>query len=285
MYMETKIQVVMVTGMSGAGKTSAMAVFENMEYQCIDNYPVLLLEQFGELLKTSHRYSKVAMGISLNDAINAIRILGNLDWLSLSIVFLDCEDQILLTRYKFTRRVHPLLISNRASSLSEAIAFERKIAEPVKQMANIVVDTSYYNLAKFQDHLERLFAKGGMDSFRISFVSFGFKHGIPRDVDLLFDVRFLPNPYYIESLRELTGNDQAVYDYVMEKAETQEFVRRMTEMFDYLFVNFEKEGKMHLVVGIGCTGGQHRSVTLTNYFADYYANRYQVHRLHRDAEH
>ena len=239
MYMETKIQVVMVTGMSGAGKTSAMAVFENMEYQCIDNYPVLLLEQFGELLKTSHRYSKVAMGISLNDAINAIRILGNLDWLSLSIVFLDCEDQILLTRYKFTRRVHPLLISNRASSLSEAIAFERKIAEPVKQMANIVVDTSYYNLAKFQDHLERLFAKGGMDSFRISFVSFGFKHGIPRDVDLLFDVRFLPNPYYIESLRELTGNDRAVYDYVMEKAETQEFVRRMTEMFDYLFVNFE----------------------------------------------
>ena len=283
--METKIQVVMVTGMSGAGKTSAMAVFENMEYQCIDNYPVLLLEQFGELLKTSHRYSKVAMGISLNDAINAIRILGNLDWLSLSIVFLDCEDQILLTRYKFTRRVHPLLISNRASSLSEAIAFERKIAEPVKQMANIVVDTSYYNLAKLQDHLERLFAKGGMDSFRISFVSFGFKHGIPRDVDLLFDVRFLPNPYYIESLRELTGNDRAVYDYVMEKAETQEFVRRMTEMFDYLFVNFEKEGKMHLVVGIGCTGGQHRSVTLTNYFADYYANRYQVHRLHRDAEH
>lgn len=283
--METKIQLVMVTGMSGAGKTSAMAVFENMEYQCIDNYPVMLLEQFGELLKTSNRYSKVAMALSLNDAINAIRILSNLDWINLSIVFLDCEDNVLLTRYKYTRRVHPLLISNRASSLSDAISFERKIAEPIKQMANIVVDTSRYNLAKFQERLERLFAKGSTDPFRISFVSFGYKHGIPRDADLLFDVRFLPNPYYIESLRELTGNDKAVYDYVISQAETQEFIRRMTDMFDYLFANFEKEGKMHLVVGIGCTGGQHRSVTLTNYFADYYSQRYQVHRLHRDAAH
>lgn len=283
--METKIQVVMVTGMSGAGKTSAMAVFENMEFQCIDNYPVILLEQFGELLKTSNRYSKVAMALSLNDAINAIRILGNLDWISLSIIFLDCEDEVLLTRYKFTRRVHPLLISNRASSLSDAISFERKIAEPVKQMANIVVDTSRYSLARFQEHLERLFSQGSRDSFRISFVSFGYKHGIPRDADLLFDVRFLPNPYYVESLRELTGNDQEVYNYVMDQPETKEFVRRMTEMLDYLFVNFEKEGKMHLVVGIGCTGGQHRSVTLTNYFADYYQERYLVHRLHRDAHH
>jgi len=283
--METKIQVVMVTGMSGAGKTSAMAVFENMEFQCIDNYPVMLLEQFGELLKTSNRYSKVAMALSLNDAINAIRILSNLDWINLSIVFLDCDDNVLLTRYKFTRRSHPLLISNRASSLSDAISFERKIAEPIKQMANIVVDTSRYNLAKFQDHLERLFAIGAADPFRISFVSFGYKHGIPRDADLLFDVRFLPNPYYVESLRELTGNDKEVYDYVIEKEETQDFIRRLTELLDYLFENFEREGKMHLVVGIGCTGGQHRSVTLTNYFADYYSQRYQVHRLHRDAAH
>lgn len=283
--MEEKIQVVMVTGMSGAGKTSAMAVFENMEFQCIDNYPVMLLEQFGELLKTSNRYSKVAMALSLNDAIQAIRILSNLDWIALSIVFLDCEDDVLVTRYKFTRRSHPLLISNRASSLLEAISFERKIAEPIKQMANIVVDTSRYNLAKFQDRLERLFAQGSTDPFRISFVSFGYKHGIPKDADLLFDVRFLPNPYYIESLRDLTGNDKEVYDYVMQQSETQDFIRRMTEMFDYFFSNFEKEGKMHLVVGIGCTGGQHRSVSLTNYFADYYSKKYQVHRLHRDAAH
>ena len=283
--MESKIQLVMVTGMSGAGKTSAMAVFENMEFQCIDNYPVMLLAEFGELLKTSNSYSKVAMALSLNNAIDAIRILSNLDWIDLTIVFLDCDDDILLTRYKFTRRSHPLLISNRASSLSEAISFERKIAEPIKQMANVVVDTSHYKVAKFQDRLERLFAQGSTDPFRISFVSFGYKHGIPKDADLLFDVRFLPNPYYVESLRELTGNDKEVYDYVIEKEETQEFISRMTSWLDYLFENYEKEGKMHLVVGIGCTGGQHRSVTLTNYFADYYGQRYQVHRLHRDAAH
>lgn len=283
--MEAKIQVVMVTGMSGAGKTSAMAVFENMEYQCIDNYPVMLLEEFGELLKRTNLYSKVAMAVSLNDAINAIRILSNLDWISLTIVFLECENDTLLTRYKFTRRVHPLLISNRASSLSDAISIERKIAEPIKQMANIVVDTSRFNTAKLQERLERFFVEGETDPFRISFVSFGYKHGIPRDADLLFDVRFLPNPYYIPELRELTGNDVAVFDYVLSQPETGEFIVRMIELFDYLFSNFEEEGKMHLVVGIGCTGGQHRSVTLTNFFADYYASRYQVHRLHRDAKH
>lgn len=283
--METQIQVVMVTGMSGAGKTSAMAVFENMEYQCIDNYPVMLLEQFGELLKTSNRYSKVAMALSLNDAVDAMRILANLDWIKLTIVFLDCEDDTLVMRYKFTRRTHPLLISNRASSLTEAISFERKLAEPVSQMAHIVIDTTNLTKARFQARLERFFATGTSDSFRISFVSFGYKHGIPRDADLLFDVRFLPNPYYIESLRDLTGNDKAVYDYVITQPETQEFIQKMTDLFDYLFENFKKEGKMHLVVGIGCTGGQHRSVSLTNYFADYYAKKYQVHRLHRDAVH
>ncbi len=283
--MEEKIQVVVVTGMSGAGKTSTMAVFENMEYQCIDNYPVDLLEQFAELLKTSSRYTRVAMAVSLNDAIHAIRILSNVDWINLSIVFLDADDSILLSRYKFTRRSHPLLISNRASSLQEAIEFERKIAQPIRNMANIKIDTSLLKVSKLQDILERYFVIGKKDPFRISFVSFGYKHGIPKDADLLFDVRFLPNPYYVEELRNLTGNDKEVYDYVIEKEETQEFIRRMTDLFDYLFENFEREGKMHLVVGIGCTGGQHRSVSLTNYFADYYSTRYRVHRLHRDAAH
>ena len=152
-------------------------------------------------------------------------------------------------------------------------------------MANIVIDTSHLNTPKLQETLERYFAIGQKAPFRISFVSFGYKHGIPRDADLLFDVRFLPNPYYVEALRSLTGNDKAVYDYVINKPETQEFISRLTDLLDYLFENFEKEGKMHLVVGIGCTGGQHRSVTLANYFADYYSSRYQVHRLHRDADH
>lgn len=283
--MQEKIELVLVTGLSGAGKTTAMGIFEDMEYSCIDNYPVSLLEQFGELLKTSDEYNKIAMAVPINDALNAIQILKNMDWINLQIVFLDCENNIILTRYKFTRRVHPLLISNKADSLEEAIEFERTIAQPIALHAHFVIDTTHLKKPKLQDRLETCFLKGSQDPFRISFVSFGYKHGIPRDADLLFDVRFLPNPYYIEELRPLTGNDQEVYDYVIEKEETQEFIEKMTGLFDYLFKQFEKEGKMHLVVGIGCTGGQHRSVSLTNYFANYYAKQYQVHRLHRDALH
>ena len=283
--MQEKIELVLVTGLSGAGKTTAMGIFEDMEYSCIDNYPVSLLEQFGELLKTSDEYNKIAMAVPINDALNAIKILKNMDWINLQIVFLDCENNIILTRYKFTRRVHPLLISNKADSLEEAIEFERTIAQPIALHAHFVIDTTHLKKPNLQDRLETCFLKGSQDPFRISFVSFGYKHGIPRDADLLFDVRFLPNPYYIEELRPLTGNDQEVYDYVIEKEATQEFIEKMTGLFDYLFKQFEKEGKMHLVVGIGCTGGQHRSVTLTNYFADYYSKQYQVHRLHRDALH
>ena len=139
--------------------------------------------------------------------------------------------------------------------------------------------------ARFQNLLEDYFSKGKIDPFRITFESFGYKHGVPKDADLLFDVRFLPNPFYIEELRHLTGNDQAVYDYVIDKEETKVFIEKMTVLFDYLLKEYEKEGKMHLIIGIGCTGGQHRSVSLTNYFADHYSKVYQVHRLHRDADH
>ncbi len=283
--MNETIQLVLVTGLSGAGKTTAMGIFEDMEYRCIDNYPVSLLEQFGELLKSNNEYSKIAMAVPLNDALNAIQILKNMDWINLSIVFLDCENNVLLTRYKFTRRVHPLLIAGKAHALEEAIEFERAIAQPIALNAHFVIDTTHLKKPKLQDRLETCFAKDEKDPFRISFVSFGYKHGIPRDADLLFDVRFLPNPYYYEDLRDLTGNDKEVYDFVIDKEETKEFIEKMTDLFDYLFEQFEQEGKMHLVVGIGCTGGQHRSVSLTNYFANYYGKKYQVHRLHRDAVH
>lgn len=283
--MNDKIHLVLVTGLSGAGKTTVMGILEDMEYRCIDNYPVMLLTQFGELLKTTESYSNIAMAVPLNDALEAIQVLKNMEWIHLTIVFLDCENNVLLTRYKFTRRVHPLLISNKAHSLEEAIEFERDIAQPIALNAHIVIDTTHLKKPKLQERLENFFSKNELEPFRISFVSFGYKHGIPRDADLLFDVRFLPNPYYIEELRPLTGNDKEVYDYVIEKPETIEFIEKLTTLFDYLFEKFLQEGKMHVVVGIGCTGGQHRSVTLTNYFADYYSKKYQVHRLHRDALH
>ena len=279
-----QVEVVIVTGMSGAGKTSAMACFENLAFRCIDNYPVPLLTEFAELVQDNSQYQRVAMAVSLEDALKAIRLLNNLDWINLTVVFLDCDDETLVKRYKQTRRSHPLLISNKASSLLEAIEFERRLAEPISRLANIYIDTTKLKGARFQDLLEDYFNKGKLDPFRITFVSFGYKHGVPKDADLLLDVRFLPNPFYIEELRQLTGNDQAVYDYVMEKEETKIFVEKTTEFLDYLLKEYEKEGKMHLVIGIGCTGGQHRSVTLTNYFADYYSQYYQVPRLHRDAD-
>ena len=280
-----KIEVVIVTGMSGAGKTQAMAIFENMEYQCIDNYPVALLKEFGELLRTSSRYSKVAMAVSLGDALFAIRVLSNLDWVDLTVVFLDTEDEVLLSRYKQTRRSHPLMIGNVASSLTEAILFEREMAEPISKLANVMIDTTLLKPTKLQDKLETYFFKGNQDVFRVTFVSFGYKHGVPKDADLLLDVRFLPNPFYIDELRSQTGNDKEVYDYVMEQKETQEFVERTIEYYDYLLKKYEEEGKMQMIIGIGCTGGQHRSVTLTNYFADHYSKYYQVYRWHRDADH
>ena len=280
-----QIEVIIVTGMSGAGKTGAMAVFENMAFRCIDNYPVALLNEFGELIKGNAQYQRIAMAVSLGDAIKAIRLLANMDWIRLTVVFLDCSDDILLKRYKETRRSHPLLISNKASSLVEAIEFERRLAEPISKLANITIDTTKLKFPKFQDTLENYFKAGMLDPFRISFVSFGYKHGVPKDADLLFDVRFLPNPFYIEELRFQTGNDKEVYDYVMEKPETKEFITKMLELLDYLLKEYEKEGKMHLIIGIGCTGGQHRSVTLTNFFADHYSTYYHVHRLHRDADH
>ena len=280
-----QVEVVIVTGMSGAGKTSAMACFENLAFRCIDNYPVPLLTEFAELVQDNSQYQRVAMAVSLEDALKAIRLLSNLDWINLTVVFLDCDNEALVKRYKQTRRSHPLLISNKASSLLEAIEFERHLAEPISRLASIYIDTTKLKEAKFQDLLKDYFNKGNLDPFRITFVSFGYKHGVPKDADLLLDVRFLPNPFYIEELRELTGNDQAVYDYVIEKEETKIFVEKTTEFLDYLLKEYEKEAKMHLVIGIGCTGGQHRSVTLTNYFADYYSKFYQVHRLHRDADH
>ena len=155
-----KIEVVIVTGMSGAGKTQAMAIFENMEYRCIDNYPVALLKEFGDLLRTSTKYSKVAMAVSLGDAILAIRVLSNMDWVDLTVIFLDCEDEVLLSRYKQTRRSHPLMISNVASSLTEAIEFEREMADPISKLANIVIDTTLLKPTKLQDKLEIYFHKG-----------------------------------------------------------------------------------------------------------------------------
>jgi UPF0042 nucleotide-binding protein len=279
-------EVVLVSGMSGAGKTLAMAGFENMGYYCMDNYPVALLEVFGDLLKSSSfEPTKIAMAVRLHDALDAIRILSNIDHIALSVIVLDCDDETLLKRYKQTRRSHPMMIANMASTLTEAIQLERRQFERMKSQAHKVIDTTLLKPKALQNILESSFFEEQRDVFRVSFVSFGYKYGVPKDADLILDVRFLPNPFYVEELRPKTGNDVDVYNYVMEKESTKEFVKRTTEYYDYLLSEYEKEGKMQVIVGIGCTGGQHRSVTLTNYFANYYSQYYQVYKYHRDADH
>ena len=167
-----KIEIVIVTGMSGAGKTTAMAAFENMAYCCIDNYPIALLGAFSEFLKDNTNYQRIAMAVSLADAPKAIRFLNNVDWLNVSVVFLDCDDNIILKRYKETRRTHPILISNKASTLVEAIEYERKLARPISKEANMVIDTTHLKGNKFQQLLENQFNHQSIDPFRISFVSF-----------------------------------------------------------------------------------------------------------------
>ena len=285
------MKFVIVTGMSGAGKTTVLKFLEDMDFFCVDNLPPALITKFSQLcFEQDGSIDKVALGIDIRggklfkDLFKSLEDLKT-EGYDYEILFLDASDSTLIKRYKETRRTHPILISNKASTLVEAIEYERKLARPISKEANMVIDTTHLKGNKFQQLLENQFNHQSIDPFRISFVSFGYKHGIPKDADLLFDVRFLPNPFYIEELRNLTGNDKEVYDYVIDKPETQVFIQKMTNLLDYLLEEYDKEGKTHVVIGIGCTGGQHRSVSLTNYFADHYSQKYHVHRLHRDAVH
>ena len=285
------MKFVIVTGMSGAGKTTVLKFLEDMDFFCVDNLPPALITKFSQLcFEQDGSIDKVALGIDIRggklfkDLFKSLEDLKT-EGYDYEILFLDASDSTLIKRYKETRRTHPILISNKAATLVEAIGYERKLARPISKEANMVIDTTNLKGNKFQQLLENQFNHQSIDPFRISFVSFGYKHGIPKDADLLFDVRFLPNPFYIEELRNLTGNDKEVYDYVIDKPETQVFIQKMTDLLDYLLEEYDKEGKTHVVIGIGCTGGQHRSVSLTNYFADHYSQKYHVHRLHRDAVH
>ena len=224
------------------------------------------------------------MAVSLADAPKAIRFLNNVDWLNVSVIFLDCDDNIILKRYKETRRTHPILISNKASTLVEAIGYERKLARPISKEAYMVFDTTNLKGNKFQQLLENQFNHQSIDPFRISFVSFGYKHGIPKDADLLFDVRFLPHPYSQPELRNQTGLDKAVYDYVMNHTESEEFYQHLVALIKPILPGYKKEGKSVLTIAVGCTGGQHRSVAFAQRLADDLASEWTVHSSHRDKD-
>ncbi len=261
---------VVVTGMSGGGKLTAMRMFEDMGFYCVDNLPVPLIEKFVELLAMPNsEITKVALGLDVRADQNfddALKILHTLkdNGYPVEIVFMDASDNTLIKRYKESRRVHPLAMPP-ANRVEDGINRERKILEAIKKEANYIFDTSNLLTRNLKEELEKIYVKGeGYNSLIVNIMSFGFKHGIPVDADLVFDVRFLPNPFYIEELKHMTGQDKAVQDYVMNFEEAETFLNKLEDMLKFLIPGYVKEGKYQLVVAIGCTGGQHRSVTLAD---------------------
>lgn len=284
--MAETIQLVVVTGMSGAGKTVAMQSFEDLGYFCVDNMPPALLGKFWELVKESGKISKVALVIDLRSRAFYDEIFGMLqelddgnDNLRPKILFLDASDEELVARYKETRRAHPLAMDGR---VLDGIQRERELLSEIKSKAQLVIDTSKISPRQLREELFLNFESGQSTAFHVNVMSFGFKYGIPIDADIVMDVRFLPNPYYVKELREKTGNDQAVYDYVMNSEMTEEFYQQFIKMLRFVMPGYQKEGKSSVTIAIGCTGGQHRSVALANRIGKALQEKYPVNITHRD---
>lgn len=281
-----KIQkVILISGMSGAGKTTAMGILEDLGYRCIDQLPFSLLPSLMEHISSSKdaRYTYLALSTYLLDFEAFYTYLNGLN-LDLSVLLLDSSSDQLLKRYKFSRRMHPMLLSNTSSTLEEGIAAERELFTRAAAQNITLLDTSNLNATELKQRLNQLVDTNRKSSFSISFISFGYKNGVPLDADLLFDVRFLPNPHWDETLRPYNGNDEIIYSFVMKSIESQVFVKKLQDFLDYAFVEYSKEGKNHFTVGIGCTGGKHRSVAIVNYLCEVYSKDYQVYKDHRDLE-
>lgn len=262
------MKFVIVTGMSGGGKRTALKMLEDIGFYCVDNLPVALIGKFVELIVTPNsEVTKVALGIDvragqpfdeLTDILNGIKEAGYV----YDMLYMEASDAVLLKRYKESRRMHPLSPEGR---VEEGIHKERAILKPIREISDYVIDTSKLLTRELKEELDRIFiGNEAYNSLIVSILSFGFKYGIPADADLVFDVRFLPNPFYIDELKHQTGQDQAVQDYVKSFPETEAFMEKLTDMIRFLIPNYVKEGKYQLVIAIGCTGGKHRSVTLAN---------------------
>jgi UPF0042 nucleotide-binding protein len=282
------MRFVIVTGMSGAGKSTALKNLEDFGYFCVDNLPVELIPKFAEIAYDSEtEVNNVAIGVDIRSG-SIQKLSGYLDELQMQgypfeVLFLDAKDEVIIKRYKETRRAHPLARSGRVES---GIMQERQEIMFLRDMARYIIDTSNLLTREFRAELEKIYVENQeYNNFIITIVSFGFKYGIPRDADLVFDVRFLPNPYYVSELKALTGNEKPVQDFVMSAPEASVFLDKLVEMLQFLIPNYIKEGKNQLVIGVGCTGGKHRSVTLANgLYRVLLSEKHSVRIEHRDIE-
>ncbi|MCM1158116.1 MAG: RNase adapter RapZ [Bacteroidales bacterium] len=283
------MRFIIVTGMSGAGKSTTLKTLEDIGYFCVDNLPIQLIMRFAEIAYAKDNdINNVAIGVDIRSGVYLEQLSACLRQLQESqyhyeILFLDSNDDVLIKRYKETRRNHPLARSGR---IEDGIKMERSRIAFLRKAADYIIDTTSLLTRELKAELDKIFIENAKYSnFIISVVSFGFKYGIPRDADLVFDVRFLPNPYYRPELRPLTGNDESIQNFVMQFDEAKEFMNKIVDLLEFLIPNYIQEGKNGLVVAVGCTGGKHRSVTLANgIYKELQTLPYSVRIDHRDIE-
>ena len=283
------LELVIITGMSGAGKTVAVQSFEDLGYYCIDNMPPTLLPTFWQLMKESGKITKIALVIDLrtreffDELSNVIASMDNNQDITTRIVYLEANDNVLVSRYKESRRHHPLAKGKDDTTTVKAIQKERELLLDLRTRAQFIVDTSTMKSRELRAYIMDQFAEDEQEFFNVEVISFGFKYGLPIDADVVMDVRFLPNPYYIDELKSLTGTDQLVYDYVMSQPESQIFYNKLIDLLDYTVPGYKREGKANAVIAIGCTGGQHRSVAISERIAEHFIrHQYVVNVIHRD---
>lgn len=281
-------ELVIVTGMSGSGKGSVLKAFEDLGYYCVDNLPVSLIPKFAELARTSQETTRAALVVDIREG-EVLRRFPSLyrryrRQMRSSLIFLEAADESLLRRFSETRRPHPL---GSGLPLREEIAAERNLLRPIRNLADVVIDTSRFNVHDLRNYISDHFGKAANQrSLLISCVSFGYRHGVPADSDLVFDVRFLPNPNYIPKLQPLSGKHPAVAKYIFSFPQTVEFTQRVSDLLTYLIPHYVREGKSYLTIAFGCTGGRHRSVTMAQTIAKNLASRgLRTKVLHRDIGH
>lgn len=283
------MRFVIVTGMSGAGKSTALKMFEDFGYFCVDNLPIPLIKTFAKIAYDEHTdIDNVAIGIDIRNGKNLEEVSMYLsaleeDKVHYEILFLESADEILVKRYKETRRRHPLAAEGR---IEDGIQEERQKMAFLKSKASYIIDTTKLLTRELNAELQKIFVQNeDYHSFIVTILSFGFKYGIPLDADMVFDVRFLPNPYYVPAIRALTGNQEVIQDYVKQGGEAQEFLNKLKDMILFLIPKYKKEGRNQLIIAIGCTGGKHRSVTMANLLSKELAGgEYTIKTLHKDIE-